>query len=214
MTCSFDSTNIAIGSKICTVCTTGLTWSPTLLACTDCGNGKLEKNETCDDGGLGGCLPDCSGADLNYTCSGGSLSSPSNCVCDNGFSLISPNCMPICGDGKVVGNEVYDDGNLGGVNPTCSGANPNYTCSGGSPILASTCSCIPGDSKNGLLCQVQCGDGLVAATEGCDDGGLGGCLPNCSGPNNNFTCSAGSLTSPSVCSCDPGFHFNTPLCLT
>lgn len=56
--------------------------------------------EACDDGDEldgKGCLPDCSGNMVKYTCSGGSLSS--NDV-----------CSPVCGDGFVIDGEVCDDG--------------------------------------------------------------------------------------------------------
>jgi len=39
----------------------------------------------------------------------------------------------------------------------------------------------------------------VEVTEFCDDGNLGGCMNDCSGPNPGYTCSGGSLVSPSIC---------------
>ena len=46
---------------------------------TACGNGKVTGTEKCDDGGLGGCLKDCSGASDGYSCTGGDANSPSVC---------------------------------------------------------------------------------------------------------------------------------------
>jgi hypothetical protein len=67
-------------------------------------------NEACDDGGKGGCLPDCSGMNLNYSCTGGNLTSPSLCVCLPGYSFLSDKtCKVQCGDGLVAPVEKCDD---------------------------------------------------------------------------------------------------------
>ena len=167
-----------------------MTWDTTKLSCIICGNGKLEKNETCDDGGLGKCLPDCSGPIANAICSGGSSSTPSICTCSPGFVGVS--CTTLCGDGLVVGNEICDDGGLGGCLPDCSGATQNYTCSAGSPTTASVCSCSIGFSLQSGNCLPTCGDGLVFPPETCDDNNNGGCLPDCSGVFEDFFCYGGS----------------------
>ena len=96
-----------------------MTWDMTKLSCIICGNGKLEINETCDDGGTGRCLPDCSGPSQGSICSGGSSSTPSICSCYPGFAGVS--CATLCGDGLVAGNEICDDGGLGGCLSDCSG---------------------------------------------------------------------------------------------
>lgn len=119
VTCDFDYTNITVGSKKCTQCNAGLTWDATKLSCINCGNGFLETNETCDDGGAGRCLADCSGPMPLYVCTGGDYSHPSVCVCIPGYS--GDPCVTVCGDGFVAGTEVCDDGNLGGCLPDCSG---------------------------------------------------------------------------------------------
>jgi hypothetical protein len=87
--------------------------------------------ELCDDGpSLNGCKNDCTGANADFTCSGGSPtsasvcsciransspspdSSGSTCVCNNGYTLVSGECVVSlsCGDGKVTGIEICDDG--------------------------------------------------------------------------------------------------------
>ena len=53
-----------------------------------------------------GCLADCSGVALGYTCN--STSSPSI-------------CSPICGDGLVIGIEKCDAGTKPGCLPNCTG---------------------------------------------------------------------------------------------
>ena len=136
---------MTVGSKKCTSCTAGLNWDLTKLACINCGNGKKETNETCDDAAHGGCLPDCSGSNVGYSCSGGSSTTPSVCVCLPGYSG-SP-CITHCGDGLVAGTEVCDDGGLGGCLPDCSGITTNFSCTPGSPTSASICNCMTGYSK-------------------------------------------------------------------
>lgn len=79
-----------------------------------------------------------------------------------GFNSVRSHCTPSCGDGKVVGNEVCDEGtanNTGAYNhclPDCSGWGP------------------------------RCGDGIINGTEACDDGPdngrYGRCAADCSGP--------------------------------
>ena len=133
-----------MGSKLCTSCISGLSWDLTKLACVNCGNGKVEKNETFDDGGLGGVLSDCTGAYVGYVCSGGTTTTPSVCTCLPGFS--GNPCQTTCGDGLVAGSEVCDDGNLGGCLPDCSGVQTNYTCTSGSPSTPSVCNCMTGYS--------------------------------------------------------------------
>ena len=60
----------------------------------------------CDAGALPGCLSNCLGVSIGYSC----------------ISVNSPSiCSPICGDGIVVGIEKCDDGNKGGCLSDCSG---------------------------------------------------------------------------------------------
>ena len=64
-------------------------------------------------------------------------------------------CTPTCGNGKVEGTEVCDDGNNAdnaGCKTDCSGAMLGYTCSGGNITTASTCTPL-------------CGDGIIIAPE-------------------------------------------------
>ena len=70
----------------------------------------------------------------------------SACSVDVGYSCNAAGnvCTPICGDGKVVGNENCDDGvppiGITGCNAGCTtGAKFGYTCVGGSSSTATTC---------------------------------------------------------------------------
>jgi len=144
----------------------------------------------------------------------GSTTTPSVCTCETGFALVSTSCLPICGDSKLVGNEVCDDGALGGCISTCLAVSSGYSCSGGSASAPSTCNCLSGFIKVGTNCLPICGDLKVIGNEVCDDGGSGGCLADCSAANSNFTCTAGSSTTPSVCSSKSGYLPSGALCLS
>src|SRR5262249_26238863 len=62
----------------------------------------------------------------------------------SGFAHIVTTCAPICGDGKVEGNEVCDDGANNGMQGFC-----RPDCQGREPF---------------------CGDDIVSPPEACDDG--------------------------------------------
>ena len=53
----------------------------------------------------------------------------------------------------------------------------------------------------------MCGDGLVVGIETCDNGNNGGCNSTCTGVSPYFTCTGGSPTSSSVCTCNTGYSF-------
>ena len=190
-----------------------------------CGNGILERSETCDDGNDAsgdGCDKQCK-VEPGFSCDG---SEPSGCT-------------PVCGDGLVVGDETCDGSELGGR--TCESLNlgggtlvcgedcqydPSgctvYSCGNGVRDEAEECdgsdfgedSCLARDYDGGylacsLLCVVDtsgctlasCGNGIVEGIEGCDDGGTApgdGCGANCS-VEPDWECAG----QPSVC---------TPLC--
>ncbi len=71
----------------------------------------------------------------------------------SGFVHALTTCTPICGDGKVVGNEVCDDGPLNGMPGHC-----NATCSGR---------------------IAKCGDGIIQPPEECDNGVNNGTYGTC-----------------------------------
>lgn len=56
-------------------------------------------DEACDAGLLEGCKADCTGVLTGWSCTGGNETSPTVCV-------------STCGDGKKVGNETCDNGNM------------------------------------------------------------------------------------------------------
>jgi cysteine-rich repeat protein len=204
-----------------------------------CGDGFKTGFEECDDGNtddLDGCSSICK-HELGYFCDGGSPTTPDTCYyCPEG----SDNCFPktakklhrelkrtlqgsVCGDGQKTDDEECDDGNTypgDGCGPDCF-IEPNWYCSGGTPLTPDICkplcgdgiltgweTCEDGNTASGdgcssdcviepgwkceglpAICTTICGDGIVVGDEVCDavtpDGG---CLPDCSGPEQGFYC--------------------------
>ncbi len=111
----------------------------------------------------------------------------------SGFAHIVTTCSPICGDGRIEGNEVCDDGkndgSPGGCMPGCMArapfcgdgivTTPPEACDDGSNLVT-----YGGTSKLcGPGCEFApyCGDGVVSNGEQCDDGPKNGTsMSNCS----------------------------------
>jgi cysteine-rich repeat protein len=125
-----------------------------------CGNGRVDPDETCDDGNVlpgDGCSQGCQLEDWD--------------PCPDGQCIL----MVVCGDAVLAGDEVCDDGNVtsgDGCRDDCAAVEPGYYCPRpGAP-------CVP-DSVPG------CGDATVQPELGeeCDNGfnrgGYGTCAPGC-----------------------------------
>ncbi|HEX3761332.1 MAG TPA: DUF4215 domain-containing protein [Kofleriaceae bacterium] len=130
----------------------------------------------------------------------------------SGFAHISTTCSPICGDGKIEGNEVCDDGASNGMagfcKPDCSGREP--FC--GDHIVTTPEACDDGTNLvtyggNMQLCGPGCqfapfcGDGVVSNGEMCDDGAANG--------TSGSTCTA---TCTSVGTCGDGIKNGSEQC--
>ena len=126
----------------------------------ECGNGRIDPTESCDDGNAvsgDGC--------------------DSSCQLEEGFTCAAPGiaCHAICGDGLLRGREQCDDGD------TDSGDGCSSTC-----VLESAG---PGEGDGwvcptpGQSCQrTDCGNGVPEGSEQCDDGNSNmgdGCTPFC-----------------------------------
>jgi cysteine-rich repeat protein len=118
----------------------------------ECGNGRLEVGEECDDGDADDCN-----------------------TCTTDCTLVTG-----CGDGVVCGDEPCDDGNADSCDG-CSSAcepEPGLRCGDGTQNEACGEECEPPGSP-GCTAQctafVGCGDGVVQAGEACDDGNTEDC---------------------------------------
>ena len=98
-----------------------------------CGDGKnipWSALDECDDNNTisgDGCSANCT-IEAGFKCSGGSMTTADTCI-------------PICGDGLRVGQEVCDDGNrvnFDGCNANCA-IEDGFTCSGGGPASPDVC---------------------------------------------------------------------------
>ena len=117
----------------------------------------------------------------------------SNCQKESGWTFtdvvnstgIFTTATPLCGDSRVVGNEICDDGAANdifsvGCQADCQSFFPNYFCSGG-------------DSNTPSTCTGFCGDGFLASNETCEDGNTA----------NGDGCS-------SLCMVEPGWGTSAP----
>jgi len=111
-----------------------------------CGNGELEANEICDDGGTedgDGCSADCETQDPEFDCS-----TPGEACVDT----------VVCGNGVIEGDELCDDSNENpedGCSADCKSVEAGYVC----PRPGTDCLSLP-----------TCGDGVRERGEECDDG--------------------------------------------
>ena len=131
-----------------------------------CGNGVLDEGEVCDDGNVfsfDGCTADCLTIEPNYECTTpGELCVPIEIEDD------------VCGDCKVTGYEVCDDGNT----------DPNDGCD-------QFCNVEYGWLCDDTGCHTVCGDGIIMGDEACDDENNengDGCKADCSGFEEGFDC--------------------------
>ncbi len=118
-------------------------------AAPTCGDGHIDGEEVCDDGNEesgDGCSADCSSFESDFTCSN-----------ESGKTVCVKNESSRCGDGRITGDEVCDDGNDesgDGCSADCLSIEENFTC----PVEGMDC--IP----------AGCGDGNPDEGEDCDDG--------------------------------------------
>ena len=159
-----DDSNIYSGDGCSSACKTEADFNCAVVGQTciytppplppQCGNGKLETGETCDDGNTQG----------GDGCS-------SVCALEVGWKCPAQNTACVaakCGDGILAGAEKCDDG----IVNTTSGCTPSCT-------VAPNAVCPP---NGGACVPMVCGDGKVTGSETCDSGlndGKHGCSPTC-----------------------------------
>jgi fibro-slime domain-containing protein len=122
---------------------------------SDCGNGRLDTNEQCDDGnknGGDGCSKSCQ-EEADFKCETPGQPCKSTAACGNGILTSSETC---------------DDGNTNpgdGCSADCKSVDDGWACR------------VPGKA-----CIPNCGDGKLTATEACDDSNTmngDGCSSTC-----------------------------------
>ncbi len=141
-----------------------------------CGNGRLDEDETCDDGNTesgDGCAADCDDIDEGFTCA------VAGAPCER---------ARVCGDGLQTDGEQCDDGNVD------DGDGCTSTC-----LLEADHACPePGEA---CINTVECGDGSIAGDETCDDGNTNsddGCDDSCQ-VENGWTCSTPGVACLPTC---------------
>ncbi len=121
----------------------------------NCGDGKIERNESCDDGNTvsgDGCSRICQ-VESNWDCP------EEGKPCEN---------LAKCGNGHLTSDETCDDGNTlsnDGCSADCKTVEPGWQCR------------VPGKA-----CTPKCGDGVMSGPEACDDGNTAsgdGCSATC-----------------------------------
>ncbi|CAI2386605.1 unnamed protein product [Moneuplotes crassus] len=235
-TCTIESNWICNGgttssSDSCTFCEPGYTANnvPATQVCVStCGDKMQVGSEKCDDGntnGSDGCAADCSAVESGWVCANSTFSSGDVCTqCTSGFyqndATYPTACVPQCGDSKRAGSEKCDNGDISGAtgcSSDCLSITAGWVCTGGTTTTADTCTqCTAGfyqnDASNPTTCVPQCGDGLEAGTEKCDDGNTvagDGCAADCTTVEAGWVCSGGSTTSEDECyKCADGYTQN------
>ncbi len=150
----------------------------------ECGNGKIEGAEQCDNG------PDMPGDDCHPDCTliqpvCGNAKVEGVEACDDGNQTPNDGCEndcsvtpSICGNAKVESGEVCDDGNVedgDGCSADCTMVTIEAICGNGKVELGEICD--DGDQMPGDGCESDCtitpavcGNGKVEGDEPCDDG--------------------------------------------
>ncbi len=146
----------------------------------------------------------------------------------SGFDHVVTTCDPICGDGKLEGGEVCDDGvndgTYGHCLPDCSGRGhycgdastemPPEVCDDGANLTLWTPSSVTSSCSPGCVKPAYCGDATVQGTYGekCDlgaamnVGAYNGCNANCTtGPH----CGDGMVQMANGETCDNGFNVSS-----
>jgi fibro-slime domain-containing protein len=193
-----------------------------VVAPSVCGNGQVESGEQCDDGNSSagdGCSATCQ-LEPRWTCpqpgqaciqvqycGDGVVQTARGETCDDGNAAPGDGCSGVCaiepgyacptagvacvkvwvcGNGVVDRGEACDDGNTvstDGCSADCTTVEPGWTCPKGTNNTGGPCTQLPGN---------VCGNGILGAGEGCDDGNTlsdDGCSSTCV-PEAGWNCPA------------------------
>jgi|GEM_PF-1723769 len=189
--------------------------------CEDLGwhGGQLDCNPSCrfDESGCYVCgdaskngVEQCDGADFggkvcgDFTSITGEPFASGSLTCSPDCKVDTSNCMR-CGDGVVSGNEVCDEGVLGGETCQTQG------------FTGGTLGCSLGCSGYNTAACTLCGDGTVEGSEQCDGQNLSGatCQTLGFGAGGSLSCSSSCTFNTSACSnntCGDGTINGTDQC--
>jgi len=164
--------------------------------CPDCGDGVLDPTEQCDDGNNAdndGCSAGCLDEDGTPTCGNGIWEAGEQC--DDGNTTNLDGCSDTCQTEYTCGDGVCED-NFGETCPIC----PEDCCPCGDgscqTALGETCAMCHAD------CCPDCGDGVLNANEGCDDGNAvagDGCNEHCEDEDGVAVCGNGLWEATEQC---------------
>jgi cysteine-rich repeat protein len=141
----------------------------------NCGDGRTEGPEVCDDGntnGGDGCSSDCRS---NETCGNNVTDDPAGEVCDDGNTNGGDGCSSDCRSNESCGNgvtdspagEVCDDGNTNGGDGCSPDCRSNEVCGNGITDFSADEACDDGNRDEGDGCSSDCrsdetcGNGVV-----------------------------------------------------
>lgn len=196
-----------------------------------CGNGVLEMGEGCDDGnvsGADGCGSDCRIENGN-ACNEMEPGLVGGDSCAGGLCSPDELCVPAltCGNGVHEPGEGCDDGDLDDADGCSSNClvESGGTCNARAETLVGNAGCVSGicdETSFPSTCEPAgaCGNGLLEAGEGCDDGNIDdadGCSMGCRIENSGAcgTDDPGLLGAASCLSgycSDDGECRNSPAC--
>ncbi len=141
-----------------------------------CGNGAIDPSEICDDGNTAtgdGCDANCA-LEPGYVCVDDTT--PADGICDTaGAGTVTMTC----GNGVIDPSEICDDSNLAsgdGCDANCA-LEPGYVCTQDTTPMDGIC-----DTAGAGSVTMTCGNGMIDASEVCDDGNItggDGCDANC-----------------------------------
>ena len=199
---------------------------------SDCGDGRVDGAEVCDDGNLVN-NDACSNSCQPSRCGDGITQTGESC--DDGNTVNTDACTNVCaaarcGDGFLQSGEVCDDGNSSNTD-SCTNACAAPACGDG--FVQGSEVCDDGNSSNTDLCTntcvaARCGDGFVQGLEACDDANLvntDSCTNVCAAAacgdgfvQGSEACDDGNSVNTDTCSnscgCGAGYHVELGVCMT
>ncbi|MFO0592730.1 MAG: DUF4215 domain-containing protein [Polyangiaceae bacterium] len=213
--CTFNDGAFETGGSGGTTATTTTTTSggsggTTTTPNADCGNGKLDAGEECDDGVSNSNTGACTLACKNAVCGDGFVKDGGDEECDDGkANSDSGECTKACrkatcGDGLLhAGVEQCDEGSNNADTGACTTKCTAWTCGDGNVYPAQE-TCDDGNKTDGdgcdSTCHTKCGDGIVyPVVETCEDGNTlngDGCSQDC---KSESFCGDGRVEPGEVC---------------